>query len=489
MRVVPQLCPPLPVCLSRTVMLAAFVSMVAFSSVRPSVELAMGRVGLASGVAVKEVTLFKIEPKITDLSTMAISHDRTHYAFVTRDAKTAVVDGKKYGGYVRIGAVTFAGNSNDWAFVGIKKEGGKGFLVLNGEEQNLPDSVVRIIRAGSKGGLAWVEQTLTGASFRLAFGTQTSEWCDLIERVNFAEDGATYLMYCRDRQMVKQKQADGTDKMVSTGMLDYYLMNGKDRVESQKRVLFAVAPKTGRQLSVYDDGDQADQGRNRVVAHNQTGRFPGQLVGQAFFSSTGKSSVLRCEYTGVTAEGNRQFSSYVVNALTHKELYYQAGLTFFPNSDQYVFCGFRDKVAYLYRSDTGARKYAEVPAMQGAPNDLYRACAFADNKLILLFQTKRATPQLFLEDRGMVDVGVTYIAPNSLSVSPDGKWLAFGAEKDGLTNCFVLNVQNPTEFQMVGKADYQMDNPDANRPQWTSNRTFHFMALRSAKVIRMEVSL
>jgi hypothetical protein len=445
-----------------------------------------------TAIPVSETELIKFDRRDIEPGSIEFSPDRMRVAYTSADSKSVFVDGKKYGPFASAGKVSFSGDSKDWGCAITDERdrdqtARKGRLLKNGRVADLTDSVIRVFRAGSRGPLAWIEQSTNG--LRVVLPTAASKWCERIDKMDFDALGESYVLTCRQRVVEMREQDDGTKKQVVTGNKDFFLVNGEERIEREGRNALYLAPKSLTQMSIYDEGEQSSRLRQRVLFGTRQARMPGEIKTPPVFSESGRSYALRGEFTGVGPNGNRPQSAYMVNNVVHREFMLQSGLVFYPGKEKYAFCGFEEKEPYFYISDRGPVKYADFGQGFAFPSEAYRRALVTNDKLVLFFQSKRTRPTVFVEGVGGWQLPVNTVFEESLCISTDGKWLAFGAETDQLNNCYVLNLDKPDDVRLVGKMDYQMDDPNTNRPFWLESNKLRFLALRKGKVLRMEAEV
>ncbi|HLO98868.1 MAG TPA: hypothetical protein VK171_09770, partial [Fimbriimonas sp.] len=152
-------------------------------------------------------------------------------------------------------------------------------------------------------------------------------------------------------------------------------------------------------------------------------------------------------------------------------------------------CGLNGKTPYIYLSTMGPVKYAEFPGLDTAPQEPYKWAKFRDGKLMLLFQGPRSNPTLFLQDMGSVDLGTVIVVPDSISISPDGRYMVFGGQLALETHAFVVDLNFAGAAVDLGKTGYDLQMLGPRTFTWTGNNTVNFAILRDQWVCRAEVTL
>ena len=132
--------------------------------------------------------------------------------------------------------------------------------------------------------------------------------------------------------------------------------------------------------------------------------------------------------------------------------------------------------------------YDEFPMLNGVPPEPYKAARFANGKLVLLFQTARGNPILFVEDKGIVDLGSLVALPETMSISPDGKRLLLGGSDVKESRAFSVDLQNPGPAVEILKKGYDLQNLGKGSFIWKSNTEAQFMILRNSELSRVQVT-
>jgi hypothetical protein len=172
-----------------------------------------------------------------------------------------------------------------------------------------------------------------------------------------------------------------------------------------------------------------------------------------------------------------------------KELEIQTGLAFRPGGEEFVLCGKRGDELFIKKAPGFAIPYAQFPGLEVAPKEFYRGAAWSGGNIILLFQSKKTKPVLFVEGKGIVDLNVDTAFPNTLAVSPDGKYLALNVSRNDLGSVMVVPLENPAAMTVLGKEDFVVDQAEKVAPLWLDNQSLRFLALRKSQLLRMDATI
>lgn len=430
-------------------------------------------------ISVKEAVMLKLDGKKIDLSSLVVSPDRARVACVTADRKTVLVDGKKYGPFLAAASPTFSGDSRSMAFIAVRRAELGGEVYINGEYVKTESEVTKVLRLGETGPIAWTEQTKAGV--RLCTPEFKTAPMPKVIRSTFSPDGKGFAFIFSEVQKDPAKPTND------------FLMMGNTPVVPRGRTSFCYPAQGGNgYLSIHLD-TKIDFAAGTATSfgdwNGQKFAFEGTMVGSPIFNSTGDTWALRSEFTGATPKGNMQFSRYTTTTGPVRELEIQSGFAFRPGSSDFVLCGKRGDELFLKRSPAVAVPYSQVPGLEVAPREMYKSAAWFGKKIALLFQSKRTKPSLFVEGKGMVDLAADEAMPNSLSVSPDGKYLALNVVRNELATVMIVPLEDPLQMAVVGKEDSVVDQPAKVAPLWVDNRTVRFMALRKGQLIRMDATI
>ncbi len=433
----------------------------------------------APQIDLKETVLLKLDQKKFDLSSLVVSPDRARVACTSADHKVAILDGKRFGPFLQATSPVFSGDSRSFAFAAVRGANKGGEMNVNGEFVPTEFEVTRVLRLGETGSLAWTERGKQGT--RLCTNEFKTEWMPKLVRSTFSPDGKGFSFLFSE---------EPKDITVSA---PEYLMQGNTRPVPRARILNSYpAPGGAGYLSIHLDvkmnlNAPADTGFGDF--NGQQFAYFGKVVGSPVFNSTGTAWAVRSEYTGVTPRGNAQFAQYTTSTGTVKELEIQGGFSFRPGGSDYVVCGKRADEFFIKKSPSLAVPYSQFPGLDVAPREFYRAAVWSGKNVVLLFQSKKTRPSLFVEGKGMVDLPVDIAMPGSLAVSPDGKYLALNVSRHEIAGVMVVPLDDPLKMTMVGKEDYVVDQAEKVAPLWVDNRSLRFLALRKSQLIRMDATI
>lgn len=424
---------------------------------------------------ISEAKLFKVQKGKIAPGSISISPDLSHYSYATPDNKV-VIDGKTYGPYLTVGAVLYSGDSKDYAFLAGVREKEPSVIIWNGVEKRTDNPVSNMFRAGETGGICWGEYNKD--STRLVYPTGATEWMEKIEKIYFSDDGSQFAMRTSEKLTAKDVPPNSAEPTSR----DYIVYQDGTKVARDRTLLVFPAPNGQGYATLTSD--------NEVKFRGRTVKFTGEFYSKPVFSPDGKQFAFRNSYTGTTPEGrNIQFYQYTIGGFSIPDLQIQTGLTFAPDGKKWVMCGLNGKQPYLYVSSSGMSRYDEFPQLNGAPPEPYKAAKFANGKIVLLFQSSRARPFLFVEEKGLVDLGPFSALPDTMSISPDGTKLLIGGSDLNESRAFLVDLENPGPATNVLKPGYDLQNLGKGTFVWKGNKEVQFMILRNSDLIRITAKL
>jgi hypothetical protein len=448
---------------------------------------------------ITETKIFKVQKGKVTPGSISISPDLQHYSYGTPDKKV-VIDGKSYGPYNTHGSVLFSGDSKDFVFMANLRLGEQSRVIWNGVEKPTEFPVSSLFRAGETGGICWGEfksvitkdeqdptkekrQDFT----RLIYPGGVTEWMEKIEKVVFSDDGSSFAM--RTSEKIPRNESSEADQSGPSSK-DYIVFKDGSKVPRGRVVQILVAPNEQGIATVSNGveraGDFGSLNAFEVRFRGKTTVSKGEFYSKPVFSPDGKQFAYRNSYTGTSPDGrNLQFYQYSIGGFTIPDLQIQSGLTFAPDGKKWVMCGFNGKQPYLYVSSSGLSRYDEFPGLNGAPPEPYKMAKFANGKIVLLFQASRAKPILFVEDKGIFEMGPFTSLPDTMSVSPDGKRLVMGGSDVTESRAFIFDLENPGAATEILKPSYDLQNLGKGTFVWRSDKEVQFMILRNSELIRI----
>jgi hypothetical protein len=451
---------------------------------------------------ISETKLFKVLKTKVAQGSISLSPDLSRYSYVTTDHKV-IVDGKSYGPYLSNGAVLFSGDSKDFAFMAGLREKEPSSIIWNGVAKQTDFPVSNIFRAGDSGGICWGEvksiftkdekdpskerrQDFT----RLIHPGGATDWMEKIEKIFFSEDGSNFAMRTSEKVPVAELPPDSS----GPSSRDYIVYKDGKKVLRGRVFQVFSAPSNQGYATVSDGtsttGDFSNLNSFEVSFRGRTTKTKGEFYGKPIFSPDGKQFAFRNSYTGPTPEGkNIQFVQYTLGGFSVPDLQVQTGLTFAPDGKKWVMCGLNDKQPFLYVSDSGLQRYDQFPMLNGAPQEPYKMAKFASNKLVLLFQHSRSKPFLFVEEKGLVELGAFTALVESMSISPDGTKMVIGGSDIKESRAFVVDLANPGPAAEILKPGYDLQNLGKGTFVWKGDHEVQFMILRNQDLIRISAKL
>ena len=440
-----------------------------------------------------ETKLFTIQKGKILPGSIMLSPDLNHFSYTSNDHKV-ILDGKAVGPFLSNGAVVYSGDSKNAAFLATVNPNEPSKLYWNGVEKKTDFPVSNVFRAGENGGLCYVERKTETVDdgidekgnkkvrqierSRVVMPDETTDWFRKIDKIGFSDDGSSYYMRMSEEiEVSKDKPVDLTAPTAK----DYLVYKGGKKVERDQVMQVFPAP--------LGEGYAFLTNRNAVIYKQNSTVLHGAFYGKPVFSPTGKQFAFRSEFTGHDTNGvNIPFFHYYINGLEILDLQIQTGLTFDDTGKKWVMCGLNGKNPYIYQSTTGLMSYADA-GLGGAPAEPYKVAKFVNGKLVCLFQAKRSKPLIYLEEKGLMDLGNFVAYPDTLSTSPDGKHLIIAGSAGEETHAYVLELDAPTEGIDVLKGNYDLQNLGIGTFVWRNDREVGFTALRKNDLVRVSVRL
>jgi WD40-like Beta Propeller Repeat len=452
---------------------------------------------------ITETKLFKVLKGKVAPGSISISPDLEHYSYGTMDKKV-IIDGKAFGPYNSHGAVLFSGDSKDYVFMANLRLGEASKVIWNGVEKLTDFPVSSLFRAGETGGICWGEvktvvtrdeqdaSKVKRQDFtRLMYPGGATDWMEKIEKIYFSDDGSLFAMRTSEKVVTKNLPPDSP---ADSDRKDFIVRQDGSKVARGGVIQVFPAPNGQGYATVANSTEaSSDFGALtviEVVFRGRTTKAKGEFYSKPIFSPDGKQFAFRNSFTGSTPDGrNIQFYQYNIGGFSIPDLPIQTGLTFAPDGKKWVMCGLNGKEPYLYVSSSGMSRYDEFPGLNGAPREPYKIAKFANGKLVLLFQSSRARPMLFVEDKGIVDLGPFSSIPDTMSISPDGTRMVIGGSDIKEARAFVVNLESPGSAAEILKPGYDLQNLGKATFVWKGNREVQFMILRNTELTRVTAKL
>lgn len=423
-------------------------------------------------VKVKETKLVQLDKKKVAAGSISLSRDFLHFTHASPN-RTVYLDGKVLGTYLDHGTVIFSGSNDDYAFIAQLKPDEPPVMIKNGKPVTTDGQIARLFRTHDLGALAYLERV--DKKFRLVTDYGKSPLVSKIENLRFSDDGGTYVFAVTE----EKRDADGV--LLSSD--EFLCYSNSDDLAPRPGIIGYYPANDHAFMTTTNFNDVRFRGQTYRLGH---ARFNGRPV----FSPDGKSFGFKVEQTAYTKEGvNIEQIQYNVNGNLVTDFQRQTGLTFSDDSKLWVLCGMNGKNVGLYLSNFGPVKYSDFPGLESAPQEPYKWAKFLNNKLMLMFQAPRANPTLFMQDLGTVDLGTLVVVPDSISISPDGRYMVFGGQLELETHAFMVDLQFLGPAVEITKPGYDLQMLGSRTFYWTGNNTVNFAILRNNFVCRAEATL
>ncbi|MEI8281044.1 MAG: hypothetical protein WCG75_01435 [Armatimonadota bacterium] len=445
---------------------------------------------------VVETKLFRNQKGVVAPGSITVSPNLDHYSYSTIDHKV-IIDGKAFGPYVSNGAVLYSGDSKDYAFLANLKVNAPPTVFWNGVPKTTEFPVTSVFRAGETGGICWGERKVTvepdpkdpkkeirNEFTRLIHPGGVTEWFDKVEKIYFSDDGSSFALRINEKIPLKDIPADKPNAPTSR---DYIILaDGTKRLRGNTMQIFPAPNNQGYAVLDTDFSETTDYSfefRNKLI------EFKGEFSGKPIFSPDGKQFAFRRSFTGPTPGGtNIAFYQYTIGGYSIPDLQIQTGLTYAPDGKKWVMSGLNGRTPYLYVSSMGMVSYGEFPGLALAPPEPYKMAKFANGKIVLLFQPKREKPSVFIEDKGVFELGPFTSLPDTMSVSPNGRYMVIGGADLKETRAFMIDLENPATAVEVMKPGCELQVLGKGTFVWKSNSSVQFMILKNSELVRVNAS-
>jgi hypothetical protein len=427
--------------------------------------------------------LATFDPKKIDLTSVVISNDGNRSGYLDPKRETLYIDRKKIGKYLAVKKPVFSSDSKDWAAI-VYSEPRKPTLVINGMKTQFENPVIQVEALVNGSGFAVTEQDSSQALCRYHFNGKVSEWVQRIERVRLSPGLNNYVLECSEDIMVMSPVPNSQElKKVKNGTRNFVLKSGGEKEELGTRYLIFPMDDGGF-IEYFNSANPATYSIN-----GQLFELPGSLVGAPIIGAKGQVLV-KSEFTGVTDRGNAPFSQYAVNGLPLEDLQFQTGFQFTPDGKSFVLNGTKDRVAYLQRGFERPVPINSLPGLESLPQtEMYKSVRFTDGRLVLVFQSKKVSPLVWIEGLGSISLNVRKLDVESLSFSPNGKEFVFLGELQGKVGLYRQQIAPNAFAELIGPVKYQAQTGIENRPQWLSPSKVQYLGIEGNTLSRIVVDL
>ena len=109
--------------------------------------------------------------------------------------------------------------------------------------------------------------------------------------------------------------------------------------------------------------------------------------------------------------------------------------------------------------------------------------------MVFLFQPKREKPTLFVEDKWLFEVGSMTTLPDTLSISPNCRWLVLAGGDVRETRAFMVDLDNPGPAMEILKPGYDLQSLGKGTFVWKNDHELQFMILRNSDLTRVTATL
>jgi hypothetical protein len=221
-------------------------------------------------------------------------------------------------------------------------------------------------------------------------------------------------------------------------------------------------------------------------------QFRAAKIDPPIFDPTDQHFALRFGFTKPVDGTNIDANIYMIDGIQYPTPPVQTGMSFSPDGQRWVFCGYEQKQWFLIEKGKQKQPMDNNTDFPGCPNEGYKAAFFTPQGLGLLFQSRKVAPTIVIGATQLTQIPAEKVIPESLSVSPNGKWLAFVAEKEGKRMQGVMKI-GPTSSALPTvqwlKPDEQSGLLRFEKAQWQSANAFLFVSLKGVNLNRHSVQI
>ena len=414
--------------------------------------------------------------------TLGMSPDLNHVYYSTPDQRV-VVDGFTFGPFASCSSVVYSGDSAHFGFTAVLKPKDDSIRVIDGRTVAGEYPVASVFRAGDSGPLCWVEHDKEKDLYRMVTPDETTGWEQKIERIVFADDGQNFFLRTSEKAKVdaSAQQSQITAAGGEPPSKEFVVYKGGKRVARERLMQVYAAPNKAGFAALSSDQEMIYKG-TRV-------RIRGEVYGKPVFSSDGSQFAFRTRFTEPNGLVNQDRIQYTINGSVIAGLQIQSGLMFNEDGTRWAMCGLNSKKPFLYTSDGGMVPYGEVNGLGGAPPEPYKFGRFVNGKMVLFFQARLQKPLLFVEDKGLIEISTMQASSETISISPNGRYLAVACGDERQVHAFLVDLANPGQAVDLAKGTYELQVTGARTFVWSGPNELRFMVLRKNDINRVTVSL
>lgn len=442
------------------------------------------------GITFKSERLFEATSKRVAEGSIVFSDDLQHFSYFS-PTNEMFLDGKSLGKYERCAPLVFDATGTQWAFLSTTKDQPVARIKTQSGFKTTEFAPVRLFRAGTRGPLTWLERSNPGV--RLARDGWASPFYPTVDKLKFSQDGSAYTLVYTSRvkplteEELKELKDSGRPIPEAVASIDYLVDTDKPAIKTPRI----------QGLYPYNNGKSRleislDMEPGEIRTNGMRFQFRAAKIDPPIFDPTDQHFALRFGFTKPVEGTNIDANIYMIDGIQYPTPPVQTGITFSPDGQRWVFCGYEQKQWFLIEKGKQKQPMDNNSDFPGCPNEGYKAAFFTPQGLGLLFQSRKVAPTIVIGATQLTQIPAEKVIPESLSVSPNGKWLAFVAEKEGKRMQGVMKI-GPTSSALPTvqwlKPDEQSGLLRFEKAQWQSANAFLFVSLKGVNLNRHSVQI
>lgn len=451
-----------------------------------SADLISAGVSLSPGVSISSEKLFDASAKKVAPNSVSFSDDFSQYSYVSPSMEM-FYNGKLKGKFAQVTPITFDSKGN-WAFLGVLPGDKETRLNLNGEFIRTEHPPVQISRAGSRGPLIWFEKGESGV--RLVKEGQSTGFYPSIQKIRFSGDGSKFtFVYPKKVKPLTQEEiqqlTDSGNKIPESRESDDYLVDDLGTSVLMGRRLGVWPFEAGKsRLEISLDLDPGT-----IKIGGQKFFFRATKVESPIFDPTESHFAVRYTYTKPSRDSFVDAYNYLVDGIPQAKPTVQTAFAFSKEGTNWILCGREGTQWYFLESGKQPVPMDRNFDFPGCPNEGFKAAFETADGWGLLFQSRQISPRIAISSSQFIELPVDSVDLNSLSTSPNGKWVALVGTVKGKRTQYVIPVGKKRADVYPLKLEEEAGLSKMEKGYWKDDQTFVFITAKGSMIQRNTAKL